>query len=122
MRQVLPNVKPVMEDTPAVLDETDLPALQLARQLWGQSRWDEATASFVRIAAEHPRNLHALVDAARALGDRLQIRRARELVDKLSALACVFLNNTESMFCGISSAKKTPGPVLPLVSLAGAVV
>ena len=70
-----------------MLDESDLPSLQHARQLWAQSRWDEAEAEFVRIAAEHPRNLHALVDAARALGDRLQIRRARDLVDKLSALA-----------------------------------
>ncbi len=71
----------------ATLEEDDLPALQQARMLWAQSRWDEAEAAFLQVLAEHPHNLHALVDTARILGDRLQIRQARELLDRLRRLA-----------------------------------
>ncbi len=69
------------------LDENDLPELQRARGLWAQSRWDEAEAAFLKIVEDHPNNLHALVDAARVLGDRMQIRRAQSLLDRLVALA-----------------------------------
>ena len=71
----------------ASLDESDLPELQHARALWAQSRWDEAEDAFTKAAGSHPNNVHALVDAARGLGDRLHIRRARELLDRLAALA-----------------------------------
>lgn len=71
----------------ATLDDSDLPDLQRARRLWGQGRWDEAEAAFLKIAEAHPNNVHALVDAARVLGDRLQVRRAQALLDRLMALA-----------------------------------
>src|SRR5688572_1568662 len=76
-----------MPDDSATLDDSDLPALQHARMLWAQCRWEEAEAAFVKVAEEHPNNLCALVDAARVLGDRMYIRRARELLDRLTALA-----------------------------------
>jgi tetratricopeptide (TPR) repeat protein len=71
----------------ARLDESDLPALQHARLLWSQSRWDEAEAAFLKALEQHPHNLHALVDTARVLGDRMEVRRAREVLDHLTALA-----------------------------------
>ncbi len=76
-----------MQEPAGPLEERDLPELQHARQLWGLNRWDEAEAAFLKIAAAHPNNLHALVDAARVLGDRLQIRRAQEMLDRLAHLA-----------------------------------
>jgi tetratricopeptide (TPR) repeat protein len=75
------------EATAARLEQSDLPDLQRARRLWGQGRWDEAEAAFLRIAEAHPNNVHALVDAARVLGDRMQIRRAQELLERLEVLA-----------------------------------
>src|SRR5215207_5341628 len=76
-----------MRDAAPRLEESDLPELQRARQLWGQGRWDEAEAAFLKIVEARPNNLHALVDAARVLGDRLQVRRAQELLDRLVLLA-----------------------------------
>jgi Tfp pilus assembly protein PilF len=76
-----------MPEAAAILDESDLPALQQARRLWGQNRWDEAEAAFLKIADAHPNNFRALVDAARVLGDRMQIRRAQAMLDKLVSLA-----------------------------------
>src|SRR6478672_7178713 len=76
-----------MHESAGVLEEEDLPELQRARHMWGQSRWDEAEAAFLKIAEAHPNNVHALVDAARVLGDRLQIRRAQVLLDRLEMLA-----------------------------------
>lgn len=76
-----------MPDAPATLDDSDLPALQQARLLWAQNRWEEAEAAFVKAAAEHPNNWRALVDTARVLGDRMYIRRARDLLDRLTTLA-----------------------------------
>src|SRR5215213_558164 len=76
-----------MRDAAPTLDESDLPELQRARHLWGHGRWDEAEAAFLNIVEARPNNLHALVDAARILGDRLQVRRAQELLDRLTLLA-----------------------------------
>src|SRR6187551_3307309 len=76
-----------MPGAAATLEHSDLPDLQRARRLWGQGRWDEAEVAFLRIAEAHPNNIHALVDAARVLGDRMQIRRAQELLDRLMILA-----------------------------------
>lgn len=76
-----------MPEAVATLEKSDLPDLQRARQLWGQGRWDEAEAAFLDIVKAHPNNLHALVDTARVLGDRMQVRRAQELLDRLIALA-----------------------------------
>lgn len=69
------------------LDTRDLPELQRARRLWVQQDWDRAEAEFCRIADAHPNNWHALIDAARVLGDRQEIRRSRELTERLMALA-----------------------------------
>jgi len=68
-------------------DDQDLAELQKARLLWAHQRWDQAEAEFVRIAEAHPGNWRALVDVARVLGDRQQIRRSREWLDRLSILA-----------------------------------
>src|SRR5690349_17376850 len=76
-----------MPDAAATLEESDLPDLQRARRLWGLGRWDEAETAFLSITASHPNNVHALVDTARVLGDRLQVRRAQELLDRLVMLA-----------------------------------
>lgn len=76
-----------MPEAAAILDESDLPALQQARRLWGQNRWDEAEAAFLKIADAHPNNFRALVDAARVLGDRMRIRDAQAMLDKLVSLA-----------------------------------
>jgi tetratricopeptide (TPR) repeat protein len=76
-----------MSGAAPILDESDLPELQRARLLWGHGRWDEAEAAFLQIVDAHPNNLRALVDTARILGDRLQVRRAHELLDRLVSLA-----------------------------------
>ena len=61
----------------------DTPALQGARLLWGQKRWDEALAAFEQALAEEPKNARALVDAARAFGARYQFDRADTLLRRL---------------------------------------
>jgi tetratricopeptide (TPR) repeat protein len=64
----------------------DTPALQEARKLWEQRRWDDALAAFDRALEEEPRNARALVDAARAFGARYQFERADALLQRLLAL------------------------------------
>lgn len=76
-----------MPSSGLVVDDRDLAELQRARLLWAHQRWDQAEAEFLRIAEAHPANWRALVDAARVLGDRQQIRRSRELLGRLQLLA-----------------------------------
>src|SRR5213594_3287198 len=58
----------------------DTPLLRQARQLWSQSRWDEALQHFDQAVAAAPNNVRALVDAARAFGARYQFDRAESLL------------------------------------------
>ncbi len=68
-------------------DQEDLPELQQARALWIANRFDDAVSLFVETAARHPQNIAALVDTARALGHRHEIKRAGEYLVRLRALA-----------------------------------
>ncbi len=68
-------------------DQAELPELQRARALWIANRFDAAVDLFIETAARHPQNIAALVDTARALGHRHEIKRAGEYLDRLRALA-----------------------------------
>lgn len=68
-------------------DQNELPELQRARALWIANRFDEAVDLFVQTAARHPQNVAALVDTARALGHRHEIKRAEEYLDRLRTVA-----------------------------------
>ncbi len=68
-------------------DQLDLPELQRARALWIANRFDEAVNLFIETVTRHPRNIPALVDTARALGHRHEIKRAGELLDRLRTVA-----------------------------------
>jgi tetratricopeptide (TPR) repeat protein len=67
--------------------EAELPELQRARALWIANRFDAAVDLFVETAARHPQNVAALVDTARALGHRHEIKRAGEYLDRLRSVA-----------------------------------
>ena len=68
-------------------DQRELPELKRARALWIANRFDAAVNLFVETAAQHPQNIAALVDTARALGHRHEIKRAGEYLDRLRTIA-----------------------------------
>jgi Flp pilus assembly protein TadD len=68
------------------LSTRDTPALQQARQLWSQRRWDEALAAFDKAVAEEKHNARVMVDAARAYGSRYDFDRADALLQHLISL------------------------------------
>lgn len=68
-------------------DQQDLPQLQRARALWIANRFDDAVHLFVETVRQHPHNIPALVDTARALGHRHEIKRAGEYLDRLRTIA-----------------------------------
>ena len=68
-------------------DQADLPELRRARALWIANRFDAAVDLFVETAARHPDHVAALVDTARALGQRHEITRAEEYLNLLRAIA-----------------------------------
>lgn len=68
-------------------DQTDLPELQRARALWIANRFDAAVNLFVETAARYPQNIAALVDTARALGHRHEIKRAGDYLARLRTIA-----------------------------------
>ena len=68
-------------------DQAELPELKRARALWIANRFDAAVDLFVETAARHPQNIAALVDTARALGHRHEIKRAVEYLDRLRTIA-----------------------------------
>ncbi len=59
----------------------DLPELQKARALWDQSP-AQALEIFEKTAKRHPRNLTAILDAARALGTAHELPAARSLLQR----------------------------------------
>ncbi len=72
---------------PAKTVEAELPELQRARALWAANRFDDAVRLFVETAARYPQNVAALVDTARALGHRHEIKRAIGYLNRLRTLA-----------------------------------
>jgi len=70
----------------ARVDDAELPELRRARGLWAANRFDEALRLFVETADKHSENLAALVDAARALGHRHEIKRATQYLDRVRSL------------------------------------
>ena len=70
----------------AAVGEAELPELQRARGLWAANRFDEAVKLFTETAEKHPKNLATLVDAARALGHRHEIKRATEYLERVRSL------------------------------------
>ncbi len=65
----------------------DFPALQQARDQWKAGRADEALQGYESAANLRPRNVRALVEFARALGQRYQIKSAEELLTRANQLA-----------------------------------
>src|SRR5215510_14227418 len=80
----IPQSKPAVKIIPGL--GVDVPELQHARALWQHNRHDEALALFEKAVRKYPQNLVALVDASRALGDRFEIPRAEEMLDRLTKL------------------------------------
>ena len=72
--------------TASATNEAELPELRRARALWAANRFDDAIKLFTETAAKHPDNVAALVDAARALGHRHQIKQAMHYLDRLRDL------------------------------------
>src|SRR5437762_3344524 len=66
---------------------SDFPLLQEARAHWAGGRLDAALDAFVRAVDQRPRNVKALLEAARAFGSRHEIARGEELLDRAGALA-----------------------------------
>jgi tetratricopeptide (TPR) repeat protein len=65
----------------------DLPELRQARALWQHNRFDESLKLFDQAVRSYPQNLVALIDASRAFGNRFEITRAEEMLDRLFKLA-----------------------------------
>src|SRR5512132_1510494 len=72
-------------DSPPEL--SDLPLLREARGLWERGRLDAALEAFRRAVERHPRNVKALLEAARALGGRYEVVEAERLLERAEALA-----------------------------------
>ena len=75
-----------MGDTPA-FELTDFPLLREARGHWDAGRLDAALGLFSRALDREPRNVKALLEAARAYGARHEVARAEELIARAEALA-----------------------------------
>jgi hypothetical protein len=69
----------------AKVDDAELPELKRARGLWGANRFDEAVKLFSETAEKYPDNMPAVVDAARALGHRHEIKRAVDYLNRVRA-------------------------------------
>lgn len=69
------------------VETDDFPALARARGLWGAGALDDALAAFGAAVAARPRNVKALLEAARAYGGRFEIAGAEALLDRAAALA-----------------------------------
>jgi tetratricopeptide (TPR) repeat protein len=65
----------------------DFPQLAAARQLWEARRLDDALAQFAVAVDTRPRNVKALLEGARAFGQRHEIARAEEWLDRVGQLA-----------------------------------
>ena len=72
--------------TAAKTDDAELPDLKRARALWVANRFDDAVKLFTETATKNPDNVAALVDTARALGHRHEIKRATGYLERLRTL------------------------------------
>jgi len=72
----------------------DVPELRQARALWQTGRFDDALNLFGAAVRKYPQNLVALIDGSRAFGNRFEIDRAEEMLDRLAKLG---KNNAEVM-------------------------
>lgn len=72
---------------PARPEIRDTALLRQARHLWAQRRWDESLAAFEQALEQEPDSIRALVDAARAFGQRYDYERAEALIERLLKLA-----------------------------------
>lgn len=70
-----------------VIETGDLPDLQKARALWQQKRYPAALDLFKQAVRQHPRNLLALTDAARAFGARYELDQAEAYLARLVEMA-----------------------------------
>jgi tetratricopeptide (TPR) repeat protein len=68
-------------------NQEDLPELQRARALWIANHFDAAVDLFVETTSRHPDHIAALVDTARALGQRHEITRAEKYLERLRIIA-----------------------------------
>ncbi|MDX1963767.1 MAG: sulfotransferase [Pirellulales bacterium] len=76
-----------MKNNAATLELQDLPQLATARQLWVDGKLDAALAQFEAALAAHPQNIKALIEAARAFGQRHEVAQAEELLARATDLA-----------------------------------
>jgi tetratricopeptide (TPR) repeat protein len=65
----------------------DFPLLREARAQWDRGQLDAALDTFNRAVAKRPGNVKALLEAARALGQRHEVARAEQLLLRAEALA-----------------------------------
>jgi tetratricopeptide (TPR) repeat protein len=65
---------------------SDFPPLRDARALWEGGKLDAALEAFGRAVAAQPRNVKALLEAARAFGVRHELARAEELIRRAEEL------------------------------------
>lgn len=68
-------------------DTVDFAGLAQARALWDAGDLDAALGAFAAALSERPRNLKALLEAARAFGARFQIDAAGDLLDRARQIA-----------------------------------
>lgn len=65
----------------------DFDALRAARSAWGEGRLDEALGAFGEALRQRPHNVKALLEAARAFGQRHEVAEAERLLARAEALA-----------------------------------
>ena len=74
-------------DEPAHLQTVDFPLLRRTRRLWTEGHLDAALTQFEQALAIQPDNVRALVESARAFGQRYEIVRAESLLQRATELA-----------------------------------
>lgn len=72
---------------PSPIEIDDFPQLAAAREHWEARRLDDALAQFTVAISARPRNVKALLEGARAFGQRHEIARAEEWLDRVEQLA-----------------------------------
>ncbi len=70
----------------ASMELEDVELLQRARALWSANQPDQALAAFAQAVQQHPHNVRALVESARAFGQRYEITVAEDYLERTAAL------------------------------------
>lgn len=76
-----------MKNKPQPVTYQDTPELEKARAAFIQENYTKSLRLFERAVKRQPNNLMALTDAARAYGQRFEIKKALRLVDRMLMLA-----------------------------------